>query len=65
MWQLRSLLADPRLHFLGLLVVVLLVLAGTLTRSDSALCLACPGHKELARDCLCYHVPATPDSLRH
>jgi len=64
MWQLRPHLGDPRLHFLGLLVALMLVVAGWLAHNDPAPCPACPGHQESASNCLCYHAPTTPESFR-
>ena len=64
MWQLRQHLGDPRLHGFGVLVLVVLFLSGILAGRGSAPCPACPGHVEPAGDCLCYHAPTTPESLR-
>ena len=58
-------LSDPRLHFWGVVIVVILFLAGAYDSSDSTPCPACPGHNESARDCLCYHVDTPIKTIRN
>ena len=65
MRTLSARLGDPRLHVAAVLVLVLMLCTGVFGWGDSAPCPACLGHNELARDCLCYHAPVTPDSFPH
>ncbi len=60
----RLLIGDPRLQVVGLLILALLLLAGIAGQKAPAICLSCPGHRELAGDCLCYHAPPTVEATR-
>lgn len=55
----------PFWPFLACVALVLIWCIGQLGGRDGSLCEACPGHRELASECLCYHVPPTPESLPH
>ena len=59
---IRPLIGDPRLQMVGLIFLVLLLLAGVASQKTPAICLSCPGHRELAGNCLCYHAPQTVES---
>ncbi len=61
---IRPLLGDPRFQMVGLLILAILFFAGIFSQNKPEFCPSCPGHRELAGNCLCYHAPPSTESSR-